>query len=389
MQFYMEMSHWEDENMNYIFYKDQLQGKYLEVFDKVELYSQLKNISGDMSNEMMMELLDMLLMAQKEKKPVEKIVGKDVEKFCHNYFSEYSWKNRLQEMAKRFYTSMWFIFVMEMLEIIFMLGDADFHLLTATTDVSGYLVGFLTSATVFTILDVIATYFLFRWKRFSVKLYNKISFALLVIASIGIICFFNVENLLLNLPVFPVVLFSGGYIFIYFIIRSIWRWKWYGSIRKAKEPGEVSMGTQIMEEVRKTLPFELRKRYERKNKGRIRRKKALMTPEEFTEVIRKENKFLEKFDQYFAFVVFAIILAASIYEMITNEVIEGMLFFLILCIAEIPALLWAHAMKRGDQIRNEIIAACDEQEITIIEYVNRLEAAQKIEGEKNESETQN
>lgn len=62
--------------------ENELTGKYREVFEKAELYGVIKNIDSKVQDEMMMNLFDILLSAQKDGKPVEKIIGTDIEALC-------------------------------------------------------------------------------------------------------------------------------------------------------------------------------------------------------------------------------------------------------------------------------------------------------------------
>lgn len=128
--------------ISYIWLKDQLKGEYLATFDKAELYASVRNIDSQTDEEMMMNLLDLLLTAQKEEKPVEKIIGSDIETFCHSYFEDYGLKNRLQKLPKKIYHLMQSVFVLELIELFFSMDDKDFDIFQYHTDLSGFIAGF-------------------------------------------------------------------------------------------------------------------------------------------------------------------------------------------------------------------------------------------------------
>ena len=65
---------------DYILLQDRLKGEYKDTFQKVQMYSTSNLIGEDTESELMMELLDHMLMAQEEGKPVSTIVGDDIEK---------------------------------------------------------------------------------------------------------------------------------------------------------------------------------------------------------------------------------------------------------------------------------------------------------------------
>lgn len=161
---------------HYYFYKDQLRGAYLEAFDKAELYSEVENVDGDVHEEMLMNLLDLLLTAQKEEKPVEKIIGPDLEQFCQSYFSNYTWRSRILTLPKRIYRLMWGIFVLELLFLPF--WDAGETLLTATTDLSGYVLGFIGGSVIFLLLNEAIRPFIFQLKKLTAAKYETLSFLL-------------------------------------------------------------------------------------------------------------------------------------------------------------------------------------------------------------------
>ena len=62
-------------SLTYIYQKDCLKGEYLKVFDKVELYANVHGISDDAKNDALLNLIDMLSVAQSKDKGTEKIVG--------------------------------------------------------------------------------------------------------------------------------------------------------------------------------------------------------------------------------------------------------------------------------------------------------------------------
>ena len=54
----------------YVLLQDRLKGEYKDAFQKVQMYSTSNLIGEDTESELMMELLDHMLMAQEEGKPV-------------------------------------------------------------------------------------------------------------------------------------------------------------------------------------------------------------------------------------------------------------------------------------------------------------------------------
>jgi DNA-binding ferritin-like protein (Dps family) len=66
---------------SYFFYKDKLQGEYKTAFDQVEIYVNAQNIDELTCEDRLGSLLDMLLSAQEAGRPVQKVVGSNMEQF--------------------------------------------------------------------------------------------------------------------------------------------------------------------------------------------------------------------------------------------------------------------------------------------------------------------
>lgn len=351
--------------ISYVLLKDKLEGEYKQAFDKVEIYSIVRNIDSKTDEEMMMNLLDMMLTAQKEGKPVEKIVGKDIETFCKEYFQNYDWKNRLQEIPKKIYGMMWGIFVFCLIGLFVKMDEEGFHLLTATMDVAAYFVGLIVGFLMI-LLNCLVRPFLFRWKRLSSVMYSwLVIIAFLVLIAGGV---FLLRDRELNVYLFPLALLSGAYVFFYILIRAIWRYQRYGSVRQPKEPFEQSMGEWMIERVEKQIPLELVKRYEKKNRRLTRQGKEPVTPEDYTEKLRKESIATLKLNKGIIIAVVVLCVGVGAFEGIHSDAINGMILGSILLLCEIPVIMFLCFLNRGMKTRLDILKKCDQQGITILEY---------------------
>lgn len=79
-------------NNSYIIYKNKLKGEYQKTFERIETYIDALSISSSSKEELMHSIMDSFLSAQEEGKPVEKITGRDVEKFCDEACSAFGFK---------------------------------------------------------------------------------------------------------------------------------------------------------------------------------------------------------------------------------------------------------------------------------------------------------
>lgn len=357
--------------MDYDWLADKLTEEYKEVFEKAELFACLRKIEEDEQNEMLMDLLDVLLAAQEEKRPVGEIVGPDLEKFCNSYFSGYTLKSYLKALPIRCYRIMKLLFVIEFLTLImeYVDGGESFGLFQAATDLSGYGMGLLLGILISFFGYTLVRPFMFRWKRVTAGLYNTISLIVALGASFGIV-FLMVPNgeITIQVPIFPVLLLSGGYILVYWAVRAVYRYRHHGNIRRewALSSGEKRKG--FWEQIEREIPPELVKRYEKRNARLVKRGKEPLTPEEYTEWLRERERRSKAGDKLAMGIVGVAVLGAVIQTALTSTFVDTIIFIILLAVAEIPVVFMFRASYRGAACRKRILEECDRRGITVIEY---------------------
>ncbi|MCM1246616.1 MAG: hypothetical protein NC293_13315, partial [Roseburia sp.] len=216
--------------MDYIWLTDKLEGEYKEAFEKAEIYANIRNVDEDLQNELLMELLDLFLMAQSEGKPVTKLTGTDLEAFCGSYFSVCTLKSHLRSIPKKIYYLLWFVFVFELVSIAaFMTEEENFSISGFAVDVSGYMIGILVGGIVLFLCNMLIRPFMFRWKWLTSGRFSAFVILLSVAMIVGAV--FLLEDFTLEIPAVPVLTVSLFYIVVYIVIRSVRRYRTYGSIR--------------------------------------------------------------------------------------------------------------------------------------------------------------
>lgn len=353
---------------SYLLLMDELKGEYKEAFDKVYVYTHIRNMEGNTEEEMMMNLLDMLLTAQNEGKPAAKIVGDDIEKFCESYFEEFDIKTRLtDQLPKRVNFLMCGMFIVVLIELLLSVSEDDFNLFTAKTDLAPFCLGIIGGIVVLVFNKVVMRPLIFKWKRISAVKYDLISIGTFIVMVVVLVAF--VEMTEVNISMFAVMLVSALYIVFYNIAKLVKRYKENGSIKKENTASEWMKG--INESVEKELPQELVKRFEKINKRRERRGKEFMTPEEYMKKLRKEIGNV-KLWEVVGNVSVVLIIVSQIVQIALKETLgTTIVFAVILCIFEIPVFMLLKASNEGSRIRKRILDECEEQGITIIEYVKK------------------
>lgn len=178
--------------------------------------------------------------------------------------------------------------------------------------------------------------------------------------------------------VLSAIAISGSYILIYLVVRSVRHYRQYGSIRKPKEPFEKSGIKNLVEEIKEELPQELVNRFHKKNKKLERKGKKLMTPEEYMELLKKENKNQRRGDKIGSVIVIAVVAGIILQTALTSEWWDTIIFIVILAIVEIPAIMLFKLSSKTSRWRENIVEECEQRGITIIEYVEGEQTDEEV-----------
>lgn len=344
--------------------KERLEGEYREVFERAALYSEVRELDDETEQEMMMNLLDVLLTAQSEGKPVQKVVGGDIEEFCSSYFSGYTLKHHLLSIPHRFYRFFWVVLVLELLSVLASEDDVPF--METTVDISGYFVGLLSVLLIMAGLNFVLRPVMFRWKWLTATVYDAASLILFLATAMVFSRVF--EDYSVDVPAFWVLAVCGSYVLVYIIIRSVKRYRRYGHVRKRREK---RAGAGMMEQMKQEIPSDLVKRYERINKRRMRKGKPELTPEEYMEKLRKDIKTERWGDVFAAALVLLVVICIVVQVAVTSTWYDTLFFILILAVVEIPAMFLFRVSGRSLAWRRELLDECDRRGITVLEYVER------------------
>lgn len=269
----------------YVLMEDKLKGEYREAFDKVQVYSSTNLIGADTDGELMMELLDHMLVAQEEGKPVSQIVGDDIDEFCKNFFSEYKLGNRFADFLKTINCIAWIAFVFSMIDLIF---PAEKGGLMSYSDIGGIIVGVFCG----TVLDIII-YVLIRpitkkSKKIKAGSYN--TFLMILMIACVVIAGVLASRYSLRVPLWIVITVSASYIVIFKLVNARINYKRNGSIKKPKQD-TVSFSEGIMAEAEYEMPGEWLKQLNKKNDKRKKKGKELLSEEEFFSELDKQYNY--------------------------------------------------------------------------------------------------
>lgn len=336
--------------------KRKLKNEYWEIFDKVETYATVRCVEGEIREEMLMNLADMLCTAQEDGKPVEKIVGKDIEKFCKSYFSEYNdTESRVKGFPGWFNMMCWCVLGICLLEFLPTDQPESFHIMTAKVELGGYFCGILITILAEILVLFLGKQLMFRLKNMNRKIFYGLN-AVIVILFFGITMLVvgGKENLL-EVPLFPVMLFCTIYIVGYRIAKLVIRYKTFGTIKKPKDSAirilRESMKNTYKQTIHNEVPLELKKRFHKKNEEQKRKGKREITPEEYMGILREENKQI-KYAGVFLMVCFGIVLILWIQALVVEITMVEMV--LIPCFL-IIILLFLYVGNKTYKAREEVV----------------------------------
>ena len=100
-----------------------LTGAYNEAFSTAVQYAMTKGYTKEKINESMSDLYDILLTAQEDGSPAEKVIGKDISYFCKNYFGKYSVPDFLKSTGEFIFRACIFLVIWELLIFVFYSGE--------------------------------------------------------------------------------------------------------------------------------------------------------------------------------------------------------------------------------------------------------------------------
>lgn len=365
------------EGMNYSVLTDNLKGEYKKAFEQVELYGTLQGIGEEIMNDKMVNLYDMLLTAQQEERPVEKIIGKSTEVFCKDYFEDYDIKEWIQEVPYRIYRLAVVVFILEFMEV-FLWGEQT-DLLHATSDMVPWICGVAGAL----LLDIVANIIL-KPMMFKTKKIPPMAYYFLIILLFFVMLVFDVMVIMkrnsITMPALPMLIISGVYIAGFLGYRKIQT----GSFKK-----KTNLETEYIKSLQQTASItdtsdfdqafvkQLAKKYEKMNKKRIKQKKAILSQQEFAEQMKQEQKkwSMESLPYKCLWAAMTLTCAGFCWLGVAEAgVFLSIAASCVTIVVEVLIYLGFRKIERdGNKKRSKILQECFEQNITIIEYAKRIE----------------
>ena len=363
---------------SYILLEDKLNKEYKEVFERIDIYGNTHFIDGDVQSGKMMELLDSMLEAQNEGQSVSVIVGNDIDKFCKEFYSDYTVENRIREVPERLFKLAVFLLIVELID--FNIGLTDGEGILRNTDLSPYFIGIAGCIIVDTIVFLLIRPLIDRFKKIKPFFWN-LCMALMVIIMVVFLIFIPTDDkFTMNIKSIVPIAVTATYILIYLIFRITINYRKYGTFKirtKKKEKEEISFRDALNDglNLENELPKEWLKAYKKKYDKAVKKGKTPVNEAAYLENISKKYDIKRVTKQNMCiFVGMTIILILGMW--ITGQfesVSDGLIYSGLMCVIEGGLLrFYNKSAKETDRIYKNMIIEMQEKNITLEEYVENL-----------------
>ncbi len=363
---------------SYILLEDKLNKEYKEVFERIDIYGNTHFIDSDVQSGKMMELLDSMLEAQNDGQSVSVIVGNDIDKFCKEFYSDYTVENRIREVPERLFKLAAFLLIVELID--FIIGLTDGEGILRNTDLSPYFIGIAGGIIVDTIVFLLIRPLIDRFKKIKPFFWN-LCMALMVIIMVMFLIFIPTDDkFTMNIKSIVPIAVTAAYILIYLIFRIIINYRKYGTFKirtKKKEKAEISFRDAIYEgmNLENELPRGWLKDYKKKNDKAVKKGKTPVNEAQYLENISKKYDVKRVTKQNTCiFVGMTIILISGMWIAGQFEsVSDGLIYSGLMCVIEGGLLRFFNkSAKETDRIYKNMIIEMQEKNITLEEYVENL-----------------
>lgn len=357
--------------MNYAYMEMQLTGRYKEVFSRAQMYWSMRNIDADFAEERMSDLYDLLVTAQAENRPVERLTGADDDEFCRGFFGDYTLRERFMSLPKRFYSIAMFILIFELLELF---GKSDkVSFFSADTNAMPWIIGIGVGV----LLDIVGIFVLFplsqRFRKVKNESWSFIFLAVFLGLIIGSVTLSDKLGLELIVPSAPVIVAAAGYSAVYLVIRSLWRYTVYGTVfdeQKRMRKKAYSMKKMLSDgDLGRDVEMKVIKTWQQRCEKYI--SKGKYTEETCIEKFRKDERFNDILEPVTNGIMVLIWLCSVLVTAKDSGIADVLIFAAIIGVI---LFLWTrfinNVQRSGAVMRKRLISECEKSGKTMPEFLS-------------------
>ena len=323
----------------YGFYTDKLKGDYRTVFDRVEMYVGTQSFDDVTKEEKLSQLLDVFLSAQEAGKPVNKIVGNNIEEFCKTFCSDGSFKNRILSLLDTFKRFAWLFAILSILDLLCADWTASALLGTeSSVNISGSVIAILFSAVLAFITNMVVSKIMFKYNRISMRVLKGSMLIVAGLMFIGMVYLMESSNTnFITCPAWVTLACSAVFLILYYIFN-------YKRIMVEKSQ-KIKFGDMVNTSMRDDLDKFMEERYNNINKRKAKRGKAILTMKEFLDEDEKDCENILKSKMFYCVAPVVITVGAMVFTYFTGGFegfIDAIIFLGIISVIEyfIMSRMW-------------------------------------------------
>lgn len=340
-----------------------LTGAYNEAFTTARQYAVAKGYTQEKINESMSDLYDILLTAQEDGRPVEKITGKDIGYFCKNYFGNFSLSDFLKSTAEFIYKGCIFLLLWELSASI--CHEKGF---LAYMGEKAELTHYIFSLSIAVVTNIISFFFVapLTAKNRKAGDWSNVLLCAAMFAAIFVSAEFKLP-IDVNVKVWVLFVILVSYIVIYFTIRSVIRYRKYGTIsdiyKKAFRKSWKNTCVDIP--MQKGMLEGWQIRYKRLLK------KGKVTEETFLEKLKKEQKFNAVADKVTTVLMVVLVLPFAFDILRDSEALwAGLIGVAVFYLIEFFAYsICLKPMKKITVLSEKMLNECEKSGLTMPKYI--------------------
>lgn len=340
-----------------------LTGAYNEAFSTAVQYAMTKGYTKEKINESMIDLYDILLTAQEDGRPVEKVIGKDISYFCKNYFGKYSVSDFLKSTGEFIFRACIFLVIWELLNFVFYSGGFMAYM-GGKADLTPYIFG-LSIAIVTNVISFFVVAPLTAKNRKAGDCSN-----ILLCAAMFAAIFVSAEFKLpidVNVKVWVLFVILVSYIAIYFTIRSVIRFRKYGTISDIYKKAfrQSWKNTCVDMPMQKGVLEGWQWRYNRLLK------KGKVTEETFLEKLKKEQKINVVADKVTTVFMVVLVLPFAFDILRDSEALwAGLIGVAVFGLMEFIAYsIFLKPMKKSTVVFGKLLNECEKSGMTMPKFI--------------------
>lgn len=298
---------------SYVLYTDKLEGEYKTTFRQIEIYVNANNIDGQSKEELLSNLLDTFLVAQDTKRPVEKIIGKNLEKFCKTICSGYGFKEQMIHFLEEIHILVYSVFIMSAVEVIIFFLDylegADVSFFAYQAEYNIMVLLFVHFLDIFT--GFITKRMMFKWKKTGMTFTRVLNGLSIVMIILALLLLWSETNYVV-LPVWICFVISGILALAYRIVTR--------ENRRKKQENQISFLELIGEGLNENPHLTLgREKYFKQNRKRRKKGLAPLSQEEFLQAELKKCYRWDKKTSFYILFPFVLAIIATLGMYVGNQ----------------------------------------------------------------------